>query len=72
MSIKENYEFAKQAYAKWGVDVDEAVEKLKNVPISIHCWQGDDIGGFEVNPNELSGGISVTGNYPGKASTPEE
>lgn len=72
MSIKENYEFAKQAYAKWGVDVDEAVEKLKNVPISIHCWQGDDVGGFEVNQKELSGGISVTGNYPGKASTPEE
>lgn len=72
MSIKENYEFAKQTYAKWGVDVDEAVEKLKNVPISIHCWQGDDVGGFEVNQKELSGGISVTGNYPGKASTPEE
>lgn len=72
MSIKENYEFAKQAYAKWGVDVDEVVEKLKNVPISIHCWQGDDIGGFEVNKSELSGGIDVTGNYPGKATTPKE
>jgi L-rhamnose isomerase len=72
MSIKENYELAKQAYAKWGVDVDEVVEKLKNVPISIHCWQGDDIGGFEVNKSELSGGIDVTGNYPGKATTPEE
>jgi L-rhamnose isomerase len=72
MSIKENYEFAKQAYAKWGVDVEEAVEKLKNVPISIHCWQGDDVGGFEINKQELSGGIDVTGNYPGKATTPEE
>jgi L-rhamnose isomerase len=72
MSIKGNYELAKQAYAKWGVDVDEVVEKLKNVPISIHCWQGDDIGGFEVNKSELSGGIDVTGNYPGKATTPEE
>jgi L-rhamnose isomerase len=72
MSIKENYEFAKQAYAKWGVDVDKAVERLKNVPISIHCWQGDDVGGFEVNQNELSGGIDVTGNYPGKARTAEE
>jgi L-rhamnose isomerase len=72
MSIKENYELAKQAYAKWGVDVDEVLETLKNVPISIHCWQGDDIGGFEVNQNDLSGGISVTGNYPGKASTPEQ
>lgn len=72
MTIKENFELAKQAYAKWGVDVDEVVEKLKNVPISIHCWQGDDVGGFEVNQNELSGGIDVTGNYPGKATTAEE
>ncbi|MBT2725829.1 L-rhamnose isomerase [Bacillus sp. ISL-75] len=72
MSIKENYELAKQAYAKWGVDVDEAVEKLKSVPISIHCWQGDDICGFEVNKSELSGGIDITGDYPGKATTPEE
>jgi L-rhamnose isomerase len=72
MTIKENFELAKQAYAKWGVDVEEVVEKLKNVPISIHCWQGDDIGGFEVNQNELSGGIDVTGNYPGKATNAEE
>lgn len=72
MSIKENFELAKQAYAKWGVDVEEVVEKLKNVPISIHCWQGDDVAGFEVNQNELSGGIDVTGNYPGKANTAEE
>ncbi|WP_160720552.1 L-rhamnose isomerase [Bacillus sp. USDA818B3_A] len=72
MSIQENYELAKKAYEKWGINVDEVIEKLKNVPVSIHCWQGDDIGGFEVNQKELSGGISVTGNYPGKASTPEE
>ncbi|MFB3168179.1 L-rhamnose isomerase [Neobacillus sp. 179-C4.2 HS] len=72
MTIKENFELAKQAYAKWGVDVEEVVEKLKNVPISIHCWQGDDVAGFEVNQNELSGGIDVTGNYPGKATNAEE
>ncbi|WHY02851.1 L-rhamnose isomerase [Neobacillus sp. DY30] len=72
MSIKENFELAKQAYAKWGVDVEEVVEKLKSVPISIHCWQGDDVAGFEVNQNELSGGIDVTGNYPGKAKTAEQ
>ncbi|ULT58267.1 L-rhamnose isomerase [Neobacillus drentensis] len=72
MSIQENYELAKKAYEKWGINVDEVIETLKNVPISIHCWQGDDVGGFEVNQKELSGGISVTGNYPGKASTPEE
>jgi L-rhamnose isomerase len=72
MTIIENFERAKQAYAKWGVDVEEVVEKLKSVPISIHCWQGDDVAGFEVNQNELSGGIDVTGNYPGKATTAEE
>lgn len=66
------YEHAKAQYEKWGISVDEAFEKLKKVPISIHCWQGDDIAGFEVNQQELSGGIDVTGNYPGKATTPEE
>ncbi|MGZ9817138.1 L-rhamnose isomerase [Peribacillus simplex] len=72
MTIKEQYEAAKQAYANWGIDVDTALETLKKVAISIHCWQGDDIGGFEVNKSALSGGIDVTGNYPGKATTPEE
>lgn len=72
MTIKEQYETAKQAYANWGIDVDAALETLKKVPISIHCWQGDDIGGFEVNKSELSGGIDITGNYPGKATTLEE
>ena len=66
------YEHAKAQYEKWGISVDEAFEKLQKVPISIHCWQGDDIAGFEVNQQELSGGIDVTGNYPGKATTPEE
>nr|WP_249315259.1 L-rhamnose isomerase [Bacillus sp. FJAT-49711] len=70
--IRENFEMAKKAYGKWGINVDEVLEKLKQVPISIHCWQGDDIAGFEVNQRELSGGIDVTGNYPGKATTPEE
>ncbi len=72
MSAKEAFESAKEAYEKWGVNVEEALEKLKQVPISVHCWQGDDIGGFEVNRSELSGGIDVTGDYPGKATTPEE
>lgn len=72
MSVKQSYELAKKEYEKWGINVDEALEKLKQVPISIHCWQGDDVGGFEVNKGELSGGIDVTGNYPGKARTPEE
>ncbi|MGN8646974.1 L-rhamnose isomerase [Gracilibacillus sp. HCP3S3_G5_1] len=72
MNIKENFQTAKKQYEKWGISVEEAFDKLKNVPISIHCWQGDDIGGFEVEQQELSGGIDVTGDYPGKATTPEE
>ncbi|MCY7704016.1 L-rhamnose isomerase [Bacillus safensis] len=72
MTIRENYEIAKKEYEKWGINVDEVLEQLKNVPISIHCWQGDDIAGFEVNKGELSGGIDVTGNYPGKATTPQQ
>ncbi|WP_078544521.1 L-rhamnose isomerase [Litchfieldia alkalitelluris] len=72
MTVKENFELAKKQYEKWGINVDEVLAKLKTVPISIHCWQGDDVGGFEVNQSELSGGIDVTGNYPGKARTPDE
>ncbi len=72
MNIKSQYELAKQEYEHWGMNVDEILEKLKTIPISIHCWQGDDVGGFETNKGELSGGIDVTGNYPGKARTPEE
>ena len=72
MSIKENYNNAKRQYEKWDINVDNAIEQLQQVPISIHCWQGDDISGFEVNKQELSGGIDVTGNYPGKARNPKE
>ncbi|MGJ9382258.1 L-rhamnose isomerase [Salipaludibacillus sp. CF4.18] len=72
MTVKENFELAKKAYEKWDIDIDHVFAQLKQVPISIHCWQGDDIGGFEVNQSELSGGIEVTGDYPGKATTPEE
>ncbi|MFJ6411605.1 L-rhamnose isomerase [Terribacillus saccharophilus] len=72
MTVIKAYELAKAMYEGLGVDVEAALDKLKTVPISIHCWQGDDIGGFEVQQNELSGGIDVTGNYPGKATTPEE
>ncbi|SDM25022.1 L-rhamnose isomerase [Sediminibacillus halophilus] len=72
MNIKEQYEMAKEAYERWGVDVEGVLDKLQRIPISIHCWQGDDVSGFEVNKQELSGGIDVTGNYPGKAKTPEQ
>lgn len=70
--VDQMYMYAKEKYSKWGIDVDAALTVLQTIPISIHCWQGDDIGGFEVNKSELSGGIDVTGDYPGKARTPEE
>lgn len=64
-------ENAKKYYEKFGVDVEEALDRLKDVTISIHCWQGDDVTGFD-SREALSGGIQATGNYPGKATTPEE
>lgn len=65
------YEEAKEIYASLGVDTEKALEKLKDVTISVHCWQGDDVVGFD-SKESLSGGIQTTGNYPGKATTPEE
>lgn len=72
MTVRENYEVARKIYKNWGIDVEKAIGQLEKIPISIHCWQGDDIGGFEATKRELSGGIDVTGNYPGKARTPDE
>ena len=66
------FEEAKIKYLKQGVEVEKAIETLKNIPISIHCWQGDDVTGFENVGGSLTGGIQTTGNYPGKARTPEE
>lgn len=71
MTNKERYEEAKQMYAGFGVDTDKALETLKNIPISMHCWQGDDVTGFD-HEGPLTGGIQATGDYPGKARTPEE
>ena len=65
------YEEAKKIYESLGVDTQKAIETLKNVPVSMHCWQGDDVTGFD-NGEELSGGIQTTGNYHGRARTPEE
>lgn len=65
------YEEAKAIYKEIGADTDKALETLKNIRISIHCWQGDDVRGFD-SDNSLSGGIQTTGNYPGKARSPEE
>lgn len=70
--VKESYELAKKRYAEYGIDTDAVLEKLKNIPISMHCWQGDDVIGFENPDGELTGGIQTTGNYPGKATTPDE
>ena len=65
------YERAKAEYAKWGVDTEAAIERLATVPVSVHCWQGDDVHGFDCD-DALSGGIQATGNYPGRAGCPEE
>lgn len=65
------FENAKEFYKDLGVDVEKALEKLEDISISIHCWQGDDVLGFD-NKETLSGGIQTTGNYFGKARTPEE
>ncbi|MFA6853658.1 MAG: L-rhamnose isomerase, partial [Bacteroidales bacterium] len=66
------YEDAKARYVALGVSVEAAVEKLKNLSISIHCWQADDVIGFENPDGELTGGIQTTGNFPGKARSIEE
>ena len=71
MTQKELYRIAKDRYAAIGIDTEAAIEKMLNIPISMHCWQGDDVRGFE-NSGELTGGIQATGNYPGAARTPDE
>lgn len=65
------YESAKEIFKSFGVDTEAAIQKLSETVISIHCWQGDDVIGFD-SPSSLSGGIQTTGNYPGKATTPDE
>lgn len=67
----ERYESAKKMYEKIGVDTEAAIKRLKDIPVSMHCWQGDDVIGFD-SKEALSGGIQTTGNYPGKAVTPEQ
>ena len=72
-NTEQAYQLAREEYAALGVDTEKAMEILKGIPLSLHCWQGDDVGGFETPDSVLSGGgIQVTGNYPGKARTPEE
>ncbi len=68
-----SYDEAKRKYAEIGINTEEAIQKLATVPISLHCWQGDDVRGFDTDPSKpLTGGIQTTGNYPGRARTPEE
>ena len=69
--MNQEYVLAKEKYAALGIDTDAVIETLRNVPISMHCWQGDDVKGFDFE-GDLSGGIQTTGNYPGRARTPEE
>ena len=69
--IEQAYEIAKQRYAELGIDTDKALDTLQNVQISLHCWQADDVAGFE-SSGDLTGGIQVNGNYPGKARNIEE
>lgn len=71
MSNNNNYASARATYAALGIDTESAIERLTALPISLHCWQGDDIHGFE-GGSALDGGIQVTGNYPGAARTPDE
>ena len=70
--VAKGYELAKAFYAQYGVDVDQAIARCSATPISMHCWQGDDVNGFEQKDGALTGGIQTTGNYPGKAQTPAQ
>ena len=68
-----SYTEAKQKYAALGVDTEAALDQLKTTPVSLHCWQGDDVRGFDTDPTKpLTGGIQTTGSYPGRARTPQE
>ena len=69
--IKQAYDIAVERYAEFGIDVEKVLEKLDSVEISMHCWQADDVNGFE-SAGDLTGGIQATGNYPGKARNMEE
>jgi L-rhamnose isomerase len=71
-SIEQAYKLARERYAALGVDTDQAIKAAARIPVSMHCWQGDDVGGFDGTGGTLGDGIAVTGNYLGKARTPQE
>lgn len=70
--VEQAYRLAKECYAAWGVDTEAALARLAAIPISLHCWQGDDVSGFERQVDQIGGGLAVTGNYPGRAQTPDQ
>jgi len=72
VAIEKAYKLAREQYARLGINTDQVLQALGSVAVSLHCWQGDDVGGFENYGGALTGGIMATGNYPGKARTPEE
>jgi L-rhamnose isomerase len=71
-NVTQAYEIARDRYADIGIDTEQVLKRLAQIPISIHCWQGDDVGGFEPSESTDSGGLMATGNYPGKATTADE
>jgi len=71
-SVDRAYEIARERFRDLGVDTEEALHRLGEISISVHCWQGDDVAGFENAGEELGGGLAVTGSYPGRARTPDE
>ena len=71
-SIETTFKLACERYAELGVDAEAALKKLGKIPVSLHCWQGDDVRGFECPDGDLTGGIQATGNYPGRARSPQE
>lgn len=70
--MSKGYEAAKQVFADWGVDTETALARLSGIPISVHCWQGDNVSGFEKKSGSAGGGIQATGNHPGRARNPDE
>ena len=72
MTVEQAYSLAQERYAALDVDTEAVLRRLATIPLSLHCWQGDDVGGFEQSGQEIGGGLAVTGQYPGKARTPDE
>jgi L-rhamnose isomerase len=72
LNVEASFRFAKEHYIQLGVDMNRALKTLSQIPISLHCWQGDDVSGFENFGYTLSGGLVATRKYPGKARTPDE